>query len=211
MNFDWIKEEENALIYVGDTMCSWCYGFANNLDGFIAAHPELKLRLVQGGLRPNNVEKVVDMAEMLKSHWVEIHERTGQPFSHDILSDPDFIYDTEPASRAVVVVRMIDPTKEYDFFKAVQTAFYRDNKKTNQIDTYLDIAKELNIDTVQFKELFESDEAKYNTKADFQLSAEMGIKGFPSCIIKKGTEFIMLSNGFRDLKDLELVYTKIMG
>ncbi|MFK8037260.1 MAG: DsbA family protein [Crocinitomicaceae bacterium] len=211
MNFDWLKNDANALIYVGDTMCSWCYGFANNLDDFISAHPELKLHLVQGGLRPNNVEKAIDMADFLKEHWVEINKRTNQPFSYDILSDPNFVYDTEPASRAVVVVRMIDPSKELAFFKAVQTAFYHDNKNTNQLETYLEIAKKMAIDVNKFAELFESDEAKYNTKADFQLSSEMGVKGFPTTIIKKGKEFIMLSNGYRELEDLELVYAKIMG
>lgn len=211
MNFDWLEKEEDTLIYIGDTMCSWCYGFANNLDAFVAAHPELKVRLVQGGLRPNNVEQITDMADMLKSHWVEINERTNQPFSYDILADPDFIYDTEPASRAVVVVRMIDSSKEFAFFKAVQMAFYRDNKKTDDINTYLDIAKSLGIDTDKFTTLFDSEEAKYNTKADFQLSAEMGVKGFPSTIIKKGKEFFMLSNGFRDLADLETAFASIMS
>ena len=211
MNFDWLKGDENTLIYIGDTMCSWCYGFANNLDKFIAAHPELTLRLVQGGLRPNSTEKAIDMADFLKKHWVEIHQRTGQHFSYNILSDPDFIYDTEPASRAVVVARMMAPEKEYDFFKAVQKAFYSLNKNTNKLESYIDIAEQLGLDTDKYAMLFDSEEARYNTKADFQLSAEMGIRGFPSTVIKKGSEFIMLSNGFRTLEDLELIYAKIMG
>lgn len=190
-------------------MCSWCYGFTNELDGFITAHPELKLRLVQGGLRPNNTEKAADMGDFLKSHWVEIEERTGLPFKYDILSNPDFIYDTEPASRAVVVVRMMDPSKEMEFFKAVQTAFYRDNHDTNKIATYMALAVAHELDPEKFKSLFESDAAKLATKADFQLSAEMGIKGFPSLVIKKGDEFFMLSNGYQELKNLEAVYKNI--
>ncbi|MFK8044765.1 MAG: DsbA family protein [Crocinitomicaceae bacterium] len=211
MNFDWIKEDGDALIYIGDTMCSWCYGFSKNLETFLNAHSDLNVRLVQGGLRPNNTEKAIDMADFLKKHWIEITERTGLPFSFDILSDPNFVYDTEPASRAVVVARMIDPTIEYEFFKAVQIAFYRDNEDTGKLETYLKIAETLNIDTNEYSKLFNSEEARYNTKADFQLSAEMGIKGFPSLVIKKGDEFTMLANGFRELEDLELVYQKIIG
>jgi len=211
MNFDWIKEDSDALIYIGDTMCSWCYGFSKNLDLFLTTHPELELRLVQGGLRPNSSEKAIDMADFLKKHWLEITERTGLPFAYEILSDPNFIYNTEPASRAVVVARMIDPTKEFDFFKAVQIAFYRHNEDTGQLQTYLKIAEALQIDTDEYSKLFNSEEARYHTKADFQLSAEMGIKGFPSLVLKKGKEFVMLSNGYRELEDLELVYQKIMG
>ncbi|MFD1550802.1 DsbA family protein [Putridiphycobacter roseus] len=210
MNLDWINEDENALIYVGDTMCSWCYGFTKELDGFIQAHPELKLRLVQGGLRPGNRQKAKDMRDILMSHWVEIGERTGMPFKDAILNDPNFVYDTEPASRAVVVVRMLDPSKEMAFFKGVQTAFYRDNKNTNDLATYLSLAKAHGLDPEKFESLFESEEAKLATKADFQLSAEMGIQGFPALVIKKGKEFFMLSNGYQELKHLEVAYTHIM-
>ena len=65
MNLDWIQQEENSIIYVGDTMCSWCYGFAPELDKFIANHPELKIRLVQGGLRPNNDQKIHEMKDFV--------------------------------------------------------------------------------------------------------------------------------------------------
>ncbi len=211
MNLDWIQKDEDSLIYVGDTMCSWCYGFANELDTFIANHPELKLRMVQGGLRPNNTEHIVDKKEFLKEHWVEINKRTGQPFQYDILDDKDFIYDTEPASRAVVVVRMMDESKELAFFKAVQTAFYYENKDTSKLETYLDIARKFELDTAKFAELFESEEAKYTTKTDFQLSSEMGVKGFPSVVVKLKNQFFMISNGYRLAEDLETVFQNVQN
>lgn len=211
MNLDWIQKDEDSLIYVGDTMCSWCYGFANELDTFIANHPELKLRMVQGGLRPNNTEHIVDKKEFLKEHWVEINKRTGQPFQYDILDDKDFIYDTEPASRAVVVVRMMDESKELAFFKAVQTAFYYGNKDTSKLETYLDIARKFELDTAKFAELFESEEAKYTTKTDFQLSSEMGVKGFPSVVVKLKNQFFMISNGYRLAEDLETVFQNVQN
>lgn len=210
MNLDWIQEEENSVIYVGDTMCSWCYGFAPEMDQFIKLHPELKVRLVQGGLRPFGTEKITEMADFLIKHWIEINERTGQSFSYDILEDQDFLLDTEPASRALVVVRMMDKTKEWEFFKKVQTAFYKENKDTTKLATYLEIATELGLDTAKFSELFETDEAKHATKSDFQLSSEMGVKGFPSVVVKLGKEFFMISNGFREVKDLEEVYQNVL-
>ncbi|WP_051568412.1 DsbA family protein [Crocinitomix catalasitica] len=208
-NFDWLETEENTIIYIGDTMCSWCYGFAPELDKFISNHKDYKVRIVNGGLRPGNTEKINTMSDFLKSHWVEINERTGQPFSYKILEDVDFIYDTEPGSRAVMTVRQMNPAIELDFFKAVQTAFYKDNLNTSKLDTFLQIASGFNLDLKEFEALYNSEETKYLTKADFQLSSEMGIKGFPSMIIKRGKEFTLLSNGFREVTDLEDVYNKI--
>lgn len=209
MNLDWIKSEENSLIYIGDTMCSWCYGFAPELDKFSANHPELKLRMVQGGLRPFGTEKLSSMADFLKKHFIEIEKRTGQPFSYDMFDNEDFILDTEPASRAVVVARMMDESKELEFFKAVQTAFYVENKNTNLIETYSQIAEQLGLDAIKYTELFDSEEAKYSTKTDFQLSSEMGVKGFPSVVLKMNGQFYMISNGYREAADLESVYENV--
>ena len=209
MNLDWIQNEETSLIYIGDTLCSWCYGFAPELDKFIEKHPELTLRMVQGGLRPNGVEMVHEMEDFLKSHWIEIEKRTGQPFSFDMFANEDFMLDTEPASRAVVVCRMMDPSKELEFFKAVQIAFYVKNRNTNLLETFLEVAEGFGMDKAQFAELFESEEAKYATKTDFQLSSEMGIKGFPSVVVKFGKQFYMISNGYREFADLEEVYQNV--
>ncbi|MEN8927916.1 MAG: DsbA family protein [Flavobacteriales bacterium] len=210
MNLDWINKDEHSVIYVGDTMCSWCYGFAPEMDKFIKSHPELKVRLVQGGLRPGNTELIYGLQDFLLSHWKEIEQKTNQPFKYGILKNQTFVYDTEPASRAVIVARMIDETKEWDFFKKVQIAFYKENKDTSKIDTYLEIAKEMGLDEKKFAELFDTDEAKYGTKSDFQLANEMGVKGFPSVVIKMKDQFFMISNGYREVKELEEVYQRVL-
>lgn len=203
MNLDWTQSEENALIYVGDTMCSWCHGFSPELDKLKDMHPELTFRLVMGGLRPYNTEKAIDMAEFLRSHWMEIGERTGQPFSFDILDDPDFIYDTEPASRAVVVARMMNPEIEYEFFKAVQHAFYAGNKNTNDVKTYVELAKQFELDPAEYEKIFTSEEAQLQTKSDFRLSSDMGIRGFPSMVLKMGTKFVQIANGYQKAESIE--------
>ena len=200
---DWINSPQDALIYIGDAMCSWCHGMAPELDKLIHNHPELEFILINGGLRPHGTETNATMADFLKSHWVEIAERTGQPFNYTILADQEFIYDTEPSARAVVVTRILNPSKEFEFFKAVQMAFYRDGKDTNKLKTYLDLAKEFNFDLSTFQKTFESDEAKYQTKQDFALAQQMGIKGFPSLVLKKGGKFTLIANGYREAEMIE--------
>lgn len=209
MSLDWIKSEEDALIYIGDTMCSWCHGFSPELDKLQNNHPELNLVLVMGGLRPYNTEKAIDMADFLRSHWVEINERTGQPFSYDILDDPDFIYDTEPASRAVVVARMMKAEIEYDFFKAVQHAFYADNKNTNQLATYTEIAHNFGLDIEAYRNLFNSEEAKLATRTDFRISQDMGIKGFPSLVLKHKGKFTQIAHGYTPVERIEEVISNV--
>lgn len=192
-------------------MCSWCHGFSPELDKIILDNPEFDLKLVMGGLRPYSTEKAIDMANFLKSHWVEINKRTNQPFSFNILKDQSFIYDTEPASRATVVARTMNPLIEYDFFKAVQMAFYRDNKDTNKLETYIPIAAKFELDLTAFEKIFNSGEIKTRTKADFHISQQLGIKGFPSLVLKHNGNFTQLSNGYTTAKNVNTIIQKILS
>mgnify|MGYP000014272055 CR=1 FL=1 len=203
MTNNWINSPEDALIYVGDAMCSWCHGFSPELDKLIQNHPDLNFHIINGGLRPHGTETNETMADFLRSHWVEIAERTGQPFAYDILEDKEFIYDTEPSARAAVTARIMDPSKEYDFFKLIQMAFYRDNKDTNKTETFTQLAEEFGFDKTQFENIYNSEQAKLQTQSDFQLASQIGVRGFPSMVIKLDGKFIQISNGYREAKDIE--------
>lgn len=211
MENHWINSQNDALIYIGDTMCSWCHGMSPELDKLKSNHPELEFRVINGGLRPHGTETNETMADFLRSHWVEIAERTGQPFNYGILEDMSFIYDTEPASRAVVVARMLDETKEYDYFKAVQLAFYADNKNTNEAATFIELAEKFGFEKDKFSELFDSDEAKYQTKQDFGLSKQMGIKGFPSLVLKMDGKYTLIANGYREAEMVEQTINQVIN
>ncbi len=202
MNYNWLQNETDALIYIGDPLCSWCYGIAPELDQLKNHFPKLDFRIVMGGLRPFGKEKAIEMADFLTSHWVEIEKRTGQPFSYEILKNSDFIYDTEPPCRAIVTARNLAPALELEFFKAVQKTFYFENKDTNLSNTYLEIAKKFNFDLNKFEVLFHSDAIKEETRTDFQITQDMGIKGFPSLVLKKDGKYALVANGFDSAENI---------
>ncbi|MEM6804093.1 MAG: DsbA family protein [Bacteroidota bacterium] len=205
-----MDEKANKLIYVGDPMCSWCYGFGPELEKVIERFPQLDFQLILGGLRPQGTETMAKLGDFLREHWDHVKERSGQAFSYDILEQKDFVYDTEPACRAVETARTLKEDIGLDFYHAVQKAFYKDNKDTGKVETYLELAKEFELDTELFQKLFESEGMKENTLADFQLAANMGIRGFPSMVAQKEDQFYLLSRGYRTgedmIKDLEGLY-----
>ena len=46
-------QEKATLIYFGDPMCSWCYGFSDELnDALNLLSDQVDFELVMGGLRP---------------------------------------------------------------------------------------------------------------------------------------------------------------
>ncbi len=64
------------LIYVGDPMCSWCWGFApvkRRIEEQCQGRAEVSL--VVGGLRPFTTEPQDDQRKtFLREHWQEIGE-----------------------------------------------------------------------------------------------------------------------------------------
>jgi putative protein-disulfide isomerase len=211
MSFSWLQAQNPVIIYIGDPMCSWCYGFAPEISELKDALPDYEFKLVMGGLRPGGTETNKDLGEFLAHHWKDVEKRTDQPFNYDILKDESMVYDTEPACRAVVVARKMKPESELDFFKAVQSAFYVDGADMRSVETFVSIAKDFDFDTTEYKKLFESEDIRYETNADFQLSSEMGVRGFPSVVIRHDGQLFMVSNGYTTSSDLIKTINKVVN
>ena len=194
---------QNKLIYVGDPMCSWCYGFAPELEKLVESYEEIMdIELVTGGLRPYFDKPINEMKDFLREHWSDVNKATGQPFNYDILDHASLKYDTEPACRSIVVVRSIDPSKEFEFFKLTQEAFYFHNKDLRQAASYNAILEELDIDTDIFTKRFNSEEYKALVKTDFQRAAELGVRGFPTVLLQVNDQVKVLSRGYTSAQSL---------
>jgi len=205
------SDQALKLIYFGDPMCSWCYGFAPEIEAIQQKFDNIPLEIVLGGLRPNGKQKMAELKDFLKEHWVEIAQETGQKFNYDILELEEFVYNTEPASRAVEVARTLDPKVALLFFKAVQTAFYYENKSTHDINTYLNIAKQLDLNEEKFEELFYSGEIIDRTNDNFVKSTEMGVRGFPTLVLQKGEKFHLITNGYQKAETLVSIIEGLVG
>ena len=192
-----MAQSDVKIIYVGDPMCSWCYGIAPEytklLDEF---EGKASFELVMGGLRPYNQQKMPELKSFLTEHWHEVYERSGQEFNYDILDNANLNYDTEPPSRATVVVRGINPKQEIAFFKKSQVLFYLDNKNMELAESYYELLDELGIDKTQFTELFNSDEMKQAIKADFARAGELGVNSFPTILLEYEGKYQVIARGY---------------
>lgn len=206
-----MAQEKPTLIYIGDPMCSWCYGFAPELSkASKQLESKVEMKLLMGGLRPYNTEHIDGMKDFLKEHWEHVHTASNQPFDHAILDDPEFIYDTEPPSRAVLVVRHLQPESEFDFFKDVQKMFYAQNVHTHISKNYYDLLDKYGINRDAFDKAFHSDDMKSLTKQDFLESQQMGIRGFPSMVLVNNGKYTLISNGYTQAEKIVNMVTNII-
>ncbi|MFT6319154.1 MAG: putative protein-disulfide isomerase [Granulosicoccus sp.] len=192
-----MAQSKAQLIYFGDPMCSWCYGFSPEMSEALDSLAEdVDFQIVTGGLRPYNTETMADLGDFLQQHWEDVNKRSGQPFSYEILKDKTFVYDTEPACRAVVLMRALKPESEFEFFKEIQTQFYQKNKNTNLTETYAELATAFGLNKTEFAKKFESDEFKEKVKEDFTYAQNIGVQSYPTLVLKNGDDLYLIAQGY---------------
>lgn len=194
------------LVYFADPMCSWCYAFTPVITAITERFGErLPIDLVLGGLRAGETRPMrpKDMA-YIRETWTRVHEASGQPFDFGFLDRGGFVYDTEPACRAVVTVRTLARGQELAFKSRVSRAFYAEGRDTTSPEVLAELAEEAGVDRGAFDTAFASPEARQATLRDFASAQQLGIAGFPTLIAgsRSRNEYAIVTNGFRELGDL---------
>jgi putative protein-disulfide isomerase len=193
------------LIFVGDPMCSWCYGFHKELATIVEAMPTLEVQVVVGGLAAGSTQVLDDAGKQFRlAHWARVEQLSGAQFNREaLLARKNFVYDTEPVCRAVITARLIKPSVDLlTVFGAFQRAFYVDGLDTTNGKVLAAIgasaltAAGFDVDADAFLTVWSSDEAVQITRADFALTRRLGVSGFPSLFVELNGKIEQLSSGY---------------
>lgn len=192
------------LWYFADPMCSWCWGFSPTFKAVLDLyHDRMKIALVLGGLRPGETVPMTTAGrDDILHHWRQVQTLTGQPFRFENALPDGFVYDTEPASRAVVVVSSIDPGLVFPMFQSIQSTFYAQARDVTQTVVLADLAAKLGVDTAVFLHAFDSDTARTRTQTHFHHARQAGVRGFPTLIVQQGAQLHPICNGCLPLKNV---------
>lgn len=195
---------EKILWYIADPMCSWCWGFMPVIETIRHEYGgRLKVELLLGGLRPGTKDPMSStQREEILRHWRTVQRTTGQPFHFEGAMPEGFIYDTEPASRGVVAVSIINAKVIFPFFKAVQSAFYVEQLDVTSAVMLMQLAANTGLDAQRFLEVFESDTAKKRTLDHFNKARQWGVHGFPAVVMQNAAGYSPLATGYRPFKEL---------
>jgi putative protein-disulfide isomerase len=196
---------QTRLVYFADPMCSWCYGFSPVIAALAERFEDrLPLDLVMGGLRAGNTEPMrAEDKDYIRSAWTRVGAASGQPFDFSFFDREGFLYDTEPACRAVVTARRLLPRMALPFMARIQQAFYAENRDMTATEEIAGVAEEAGFDRAAFNAAFDAAETRNETFRDFLTAQSLGIHGFPTLIAgseEKG--YALLTNGYRPLEDL---------
>ncbi|AIR91686.1 DsbA family protein [Pseudomonas cremoricolorata] len=198
------------LLYVMDPMCSWCWGFAPVAQTLIAQAEAagVPTHIVPGGLRRGAGALDGATRAYILEHWQAVSDATGQMFRFDGAMPDGFVYDTEPACRALVAARQIDPGRVWPLLAAMQQAFYQQGQDITRAPQLVELAEQVGLERSGFAETFNSDASRTATEADFAWVQGLGIAGFPTLLAERNGQLALLTNGYQPLEQLAPLLTR---
>ncbi|WP_426140872.1 DsbA family protein [Pseudomonas sp. DWP3-1-2] len=186
-------------------MCSWCWGFAEVAQALVeqAQAGGMTLQLVVGGLRTGSGSALEPSTRRyILEHWEAVAQTTGQSFRFQDALPGGFVYDTEPACRAVVAARSLDPESAWRLVKLIQQAFYLEGRDVTRPAVLTELAEQAGLPRIEFAEAFDSVEQRAATAADFVWVQDLGIAGFPTLLAERNGQLALLTNGYQPLEQL---------
>lgn len=187
------------VLYFGDPMCSWCWGFAPELRRIVEAiEGRAQFHLVMGGLRPGTSDPWdAAMRRDIRHHWQDVQGKSGQPFDFARFDDKTFVYDTEPACRALVSVRALAPDGVLSFYESLQRGFYAEGLNIVDPTVLADLAQAQGLRREDFTRRFTDPETRAQVAFDFNRTRAFGVSGFPTVLCADNGQYAFLTLGYR--------------
>jgi putative protein-disulfide isomerase len=189
------------FVYFADPMCSWCYGFSPVLRTLRQRYRDvLSIRPVMGGLRPGTTDPMPERARRgLVSHWDEIGALAGVAFSPALADREGFVYDTDPAARAVVLARRTSDAEALDLLERLHLAFYAEGRDITDPAELAAIAAEQGFDRTAFETGLADEGLKQETWRDYAISQRAGATGFPTLIVGPNADgtYALVTRGYQ--------------
>jgi putative protein-disulfide isomerase len=192
------------VTYLFDPLCGWCYGAGLALER-IAGLEKVNLELAPTGLFAGEGARPMD-AHFAAFAWQNdqrIARLTEQPFSEayrqQVLGAAGSMFDSAPATLALVAVGLTAPSRELAALKAIQRARYVDGRNNSDLVTVAGVLADAGFGAAAARVRSPDQElmAAYRTRvqAARKTMAHFGVNGVPALIVGEGDARRLLPSG----------------
>ncbi|TPE44456.1 DsbA family protein [Pontibacter mangrovi] len=197
--------ENLSLLYVTNPMCAWCYGFTPVVRRLKALwQGQLDVQVLFGDLQAHETAPLEHrQKEQLALSWHRVQERTCLPFEYRFFIQRSYVFNTEPACRAMLCVRLLRPVLTLEVLRAMHSAFFVDNIDLKDTKELVRLVGLFGIPENLFLTLFESEEIVQQLEDEFAYVHRLGATTFPSMYLLTPEGPQRLSAGYVSLQELE--------
>ncbi len=146
--------------------------------------------MIMGGLRAGNTQAMrQEDKDYIRNAWTRVNAATGQPFDHAFFDREGFVYDTEPACRAVVTVRKLKPQLALPFKARDQSSLLCRKSRHDRRPTRSCGSPKRRASTpgVSRHDSWRQTRATRLFR-DFLIAKDMGVEGFPCLAVGNENE-----------------------
>jgi putative protein-disulfide isomerase len=203
-------ENEAEVIYVYDALCGWCYGFSPVINKlFTEFSGQIDFLVLSGGMiRNDRVGPVSAIAPYIKSAYKDVEQlcgvKFGEKFIDVLLNDPDAIFSSVPAAKALAVMRLHKPAKSLDYASAIQHAIFYNGMHATDSEGLVDLAVKYGVDADEFMQKMNSKEIDEIVNHEFQLVENMDVSGYPTILLRKDNNMDVLARGYTTYEKLQI-------
>jgi len=181
--------------YFFDPMCGWCYG-ATSLLAAIAANSEIALELHPGGMIDNRAIEP-DFRNHILASDQRIAQMTGAEFGEGYIqrvkSGDEMVLDSFITARAILTAQQLG-VAPLEMLKAIQSAHYFQGKQVNRPEVLQELAASLGLEAAEWQKAFTANQntERAEIQKSHQLMQKLQVQGYPTLIVEKDHEFIVL-------------------
>lgn len=202
-----IQNDQPALVYIMDPMCSWCWAFKPVLASIRQTFPELAYYTLAGGLAPDSDEPMPEAQQsQISAIWRKIEAQVGTRFNHDFWQACQPRRSTYPSCRALLLARK--EHKEDAMISAIQQAYYLDAKNPSDSDTLVACAIKIGMDGDRFVEELNNEETCTELEQELSFNHRLGVRSFPTLVLKNGDQWLEIG---LDYKNADAMISQIRG
>jgi len=190
------------ILYISDPLCAWCYGMSPVIQRVKADYEgRVLVSVLSGGMiTRDEVGPLRDSWNDLSGALAQVAQVTGVEFGpafRQLGPASSISLNSEPPSRAVAIFRQLDADhRAATFAHEVQQLFFRDGQDLNNPASYEPLLARHGLDGVEFRRRWSSADAAQATQQEFAAVARIGVKGFPTTILRVGNQGYLLAHGF---------------
>jgi putative protein-disulfide isomerase len=184
------------VLYVFDAYCGWCYGFGPTLRAFFEANRgRVPFRVVSGGLFVGSNRVPIGRLGFIGDANRRIADLTGVAFGpayEDVLREGMLVLDSEAAAAGFAALREQAPERAVELSEAMQRAFFAEGHSLSDPATFAAIADAEGLDASRLPGRLENPESAAWARADFALARQLGVRAFPTLLVRRGNRLVAL-------------------
>lgn len=203
-----VLDSRPELLYLHDPLCGWCYGLSPVIQQLKRDYAgRLDVTVLCGGMAVGEQAGPLKAGRgYSKEAFADVERATGVQFGAafwQLAAVDDYPYDSEPPSRAIVAFRQLEGTRDagrtVPFAHDVQVALFRDGQDLNAAATYRQLlaAHYPDVDARAWETRWRSPDAARATQQEFAAVARIGVRGFPTVVLRVGEQGYVLARGYQ--------------